>query len=127
MATTLAVSINQIKEKHPQAIEISLIAFFDKNDIPEYLIRPKSGHPLEFARALGTLKAFSLIQGNDKSKSYSLHRLVQLVIRKWLLTADEFKARAIRALEVVDEAFLDAIFENWKTCEVCLPHAESVL
>lgn len=128
VATTLAVSINQIKEKHPQAIEIlSLIAFFDKNDIPEYLIRPKSGHPLEFARALGTLKAFSLIQGNDKGKSYSLHRLVQLAIRKWLLIADDFKARAVRALEVVDEAFPDAIFENWKTCELCLPHAKSVL
>lgn len=128
VANNLILSIDQIKGRDPQAIEIaSFMAFLDKNEIPNDLIQRKVDRPLVLTKALGALKAFSLIQGDKGRESYSLHRLVQLVIRKWLIMTSEFEQKATQALEIVDLAFPNATFENWKTCASYLPHANSVL
>ncbi|KAL4921119.1 hypothetical protein BDW62DRAFT_198138 [Aspergillus aurantiobrunneus] len=128
VATTLILSIDQIKERDPKAIEIlSLIAFLDRNNVPKSLIQHKIKRPLELTKALGTLKAFSLIVATDGKGNFSFHRLVQLVLRKWLIIEAKYEEKSIQAMELLDEVYPDANFENWGTCATYLPHAQSVL
>ncbi|KAF7595434.1 hypothetical protein BBP40_006056 [Aspergillus hancockii] len=82
LATTLMVSINHIKEQDTRAVEIlSLIAFLDQYHIPKGLLQKKVKKALELTKALGTLKAFSLIVPSADTSSFSVHRLVQLVLQ----------------------------------------------
>lgn len=128
VATTLIVSIDQIKEMDPKAIEIlNLIAFLDRNDVPKSLIQHRIKRPLELTKALGVLKAFSLIVATDGKGNFSFHRLVQLVLRKWLILDEKYEEKSIQAMELLDEVYPDATFENWGTCATYLPHAQSVL
>lgn len=127
VATTLIISINQIKKKDPKAVEIlSLVAFIDQHDIPKSLIQAKVKRPLDFTKALGTLKAFSLITANERG-NFSLHRLVQLVLRKWLIIEDKFEDQAIQTMDIIAELFPNATFDQWAACKAYFPHAQSVL
>ncbi|KAL4986457.1 hypothetical protein BDW68DRAFT_178771 [Aspergillus falconensis] len=128
VATTLIVSIDQIKERDPKAVEIlQLIAFLDRNGVPKSLIQHMIKRPLELTKALGTLKAFSLIVPTDGKGNFSFHRLVQLVLRKWLILESVYEEKSIQAMELLGEVYPDATFENWGTCAAYLPHAQSVL
>ncbi|KAL1999850.1 hypothetical protein VTN02DRAFT_3893 [Thermoascus thermophilus] len=128
VAATLMISINQIKERNPRAVEIlSLMGFLDRHEIPKAFIERKKERPLDIVKALGTLKAFSLIVEGGVQGTYSMHRLVQLVVRKWLAIQERYEAWAIQALERVAELYPNATFENWKVCAEYLPHARAVL
>ncbi|OJZ87092.1 hypothetical protein ASPFODRAFT_205968 [Aspergillus luchuensis CBS 106.47] len=128
LATTLIVSLDHINTKEPNAIEsLSLIAFLDQHHIPKSLIQQRITKSLDLTKALGTLKAFSLIIANGTGQSFSIHRLVQLTVRKWLIIEHEYEGKAINAMDVLAESFPDAKFENWSTCAAYLPHAMSVL
>lgn len=127
VATTLIISINQIKKKDPKAIEIlSLVAFVDQHDIPKSLIQANVKRPLDFTKALGTLKAFSLITASERG-NFSLHRLVQLVLRKWLIIEDKFEDQAIQTMDVIAGLFPNATFGQWAVCKAYFAHAQSVL
>jgi len=127
VATTLIISINQIKNKAPKAVEIlSLVAFVDQHEIPKGLIQAKVKSPLDFTKALGTLKAFSLITANERG-NFSLHRLVQLVLRKWLIIEAKFEDEAIQAMDILAELFPNAKFEHLASCKAHFTHALSVL
>ncbi|TPR03470.1 hypothetical protein CAN33_000295 [Aspergillus niger] len=128
LATTLIVSLDHINTKEPNAIDsLSLIAFLDQHHIPTSLMQQKLTKPLDLTKALGTLKAFSLITANGTGQSFSIHRLVQLTVRKWLIIEHEFEDKAIHAMDILAESYPDAKFENWPTCAAYLPHAMSVL
>lgn len=127
VATTLIVSVNQIKKQDPKAIEIlSLVAFVDQNNIPKSLVQAKVKRALDLTKALGTLKAFSLITANERG-DFSLHRLVQLVLRKWLIIEGKFEDQAIQTMDIIAELFPNATFDNWAACKAYFPHAQSVL
>ncbi|GKZ36441.1 hypothetical protein AbraIFM66950_007513 [Aspergillus brasiliensis] len=128
LATTLIVSLDHINIKEPNAIEaLSLVAFLDQHSIPSSLVEQRLVRPLDLTKALGTLKAFSLIIATGKGQSFSIHRLVQLTVRKWLIIEDNFEERAIQAMDNLAEVYPNAQFENWATCAAYLPHAVSVL
>ncbi|RDW59348.1 uncharacterized protein DSM5745_11043 [Aspergillus mulundensis] len=128
VATTLIVSIDQIKERDPKAVEIlQLIAFLDRNEVPKSLVQHRIKRALDLTKALGTLKAFSLIVPTDGKGNFSFHRLVQLVLRKWLILESVYEDKSIQAMELLDEVYPDATFENWGICAAYLPHAQSVL
>ncbi|KAL4929570.1 uncharacterized protein BDV17DRAFT_298019 [Aspergillus undulatus] len=128
VATTLIVSIDEIKDRDPNAIEIlQIIAFLDRNEVPKSLIQHKIKRALDLTKALGTLKAFSLIMATDGKGNFSFHRLVQLVLRKWLILEEKYEEKSIQAMELLDEVYPDATFENWKICAAYMPHAQSVL
>jgi tetratricopeptide (TPR) repeat protein len=128
VATTLIVSLDQIKERDPKALEIlQLIPFLDRNEVPKSLVHHRIKRPLELTKALGTLKAFSLIVPTNGKGDFSFHRLVQLVLRKWLILESLYEEKSVHAMELLDEVYPDATFENWGTCAAYLPHAQSVL
>ncbi|KAL4957901.1 hypothetical protein BDW69DRAFT_180144 [Aspergillus filifer] len=128
VATTLIMSISQIKDRDSRAVEIlQLIAFLDRNEVPKGLIQNKVKRALDLTKALGTLKAFSLIMALDKKGNFAFHRLVQLVLRKWLILDSLYDEKLIQALELLDQVYPDATFENWGICGSYLAHAQSVL
>ncbi|KAI9376511.1 hypothetical protein BJX61DRAFT_538748 [Aspergillus egyptiacus] len=128
VATTMILSLDRIKDRDSKAFEIlSLIAFLDRNNVPKSLIQHRIKRPLDLTKALGTLKAFSLIAATDGKGNFSVHRLVQLVLRKWLIVENRYEQKSIEAMELVDEVYPDATFENWGICATYLPHAQSVL
>lgn len=127
VTTTFIVSINQIKERDPKAIDIlCLIAFVDQHDIPKSLLQGKVKRPIDLTKSLGTLKAFSLVTAGERG-SFSLHRLVQLVMRKWLIIEDKFEDQTTQAMDIIAELFPNAKFEQWSACAMYLPHAQSIL
>jgi len=127
VANTLIVSINQIKKQDPKAVEIlSLVAFVDQHDIPKSLVQAKVKRALDLTKALGTLKAFSLITANERG-NFSLHRLVQLVLRKWLIIEDKFEDQAIQTMDIIAELFPNATCGQWTACKAYFAHAQSVL
>ena len=118
LATTLTVSINHINEQDANAIEVSsLLAFLDQYHFPKSLLQKKKKKKkkvkkaLDLVKALGTLEAFSLITPSRDKDSFPLYRLVQLVIRKWLIIEDDFE-KAVQAMDILAGAFPDANFEN---------------
>ncbi|KAI2830139.1 hypothetical protein CBS76997_3623 [Aspergillus niger] len=128
LATTLIVSLDHINTKEHKAIEaLSLIAFLDQHNIPSSLMEQRLVEPLDLAKALGTLKAFSLIIATGKGQNFSIHRLVQLTVRKWLIIEHTFDERAIQAMDTLAEVYPNAEYENWAICAAYLPHAVSVL
>lgn len=80
---------------------------------------------LRLDEALGALDRFSLLMFSETSRSYSLHRLVQLAAQDLADAAP----RAWRecAVDVAAAAFPEVEFATWPQCERLLPHARAAL
>jgi hypothetical protein len=79
------------------------------------------------AKALGTLKAFSLISSNEADDTFDMHRLVHLATRNWLRLSSEFDSWAISCLKLMLEEFPFGEYGTLDTCELYLPHANAAL
>ncbi|KAJ0108861.1 hypothetical protein J7T55_011355 [Diaporthe amygdali] len=136
VTATWIVSFNQIQRQDILASEIlSFISLLDRQAIPKSFIMSycdescKSVQQTSIAgvtKALGTLKAFSLV-AETKDNTIDMHRLVQLVTRKWLVMQDKFAEFAERALKTVSEAYPYGRHETRQACVDYLPHAIAVL
>ncbi|KAK3332561.1 hypothetical protein B0T19DRAFT_415984 [Cercophora scortea] len=81
---------------------------------------------IELHKAIGLLKAFSFVT-QSKSGSLDMHRLVQLVTRKWLIKKRRAQRFASEALVAMSRIYPHATFENRAKCSAYLPHALAVL
>lgn len=127
---TWKLSFDFIGRQKPRAAEIlSLMSVFDRQGIPQTLLQGDIDRSVETTTALGTLQAYSLISRQARAEKYDMHRLIQLATQKWLQiqgTSDEWLERALdRLYEVFPKDSKD--FVSWITCELLLPHAQSVL
>ena len=128
VTATWIISFEQIKQQHPRAADLlSLMSFFDRQDIPKAFLRRSEEDIFESEKALGVLKAFSFITASNRGQSFDMHRLVQLVMRKWLKAEGTAERYATHALKTVNDMFPDPKYENWKTCGTYLPHSYAVL
>ncbi|WYZ37727.1 hypothetical protein EsH8_II_001233 [Colletotrichum jinshuiense] len=137
ITATWIISFEQIQRDNTLAGDIlSLISFFDRQAIPKEFISTyyikKNTQDLEISpeaivtEALGTLKAFCFIT-EGKDQSVDIHRLVQLVTRKWLLGKQRVTEFSRQALQIVSDAFPYGEHENQEACRKQLPHAYAVL
>ncbi|KAG9250694.1 uncharacterized protein F5Z01DRAFT_693843, partial [Emericellopsis atlantica] len=138
VTATWIISFEQIEKQHPLASSVlSMISLLDRQSIPKSFVKDyqastqldnqqgQSG--LEaVTKALGTLIAFSFVS-NRKNDTVDMHRLVQLVTRKWLATKGATDNFAVVALKVVLNAFPWGRFETRDICLQYLPHAHAVL
>ena len=144
VTATWMVSFKHIQEQYPNASDLlSLMSFFDRQGIPKaflsHWIAPKDGQDrapkgedramgiLELEKALGVLKGFSFVSEGTTDENLNIHRLVQLVMRKWLIRQETSGAWAGQALTTVSELYPPGSYANWKVCEDYLPHAYVVL
>src|SRR5205085_1897683 len=130
-----------VRAANPAAADLLTVsAFFAPDQIPYELLllgAPELGKPLAAAVAgaaedpsrlwelLSVPAHYSLLQRDPASESYSVHRLVQEVIRapkvKGLneagLTAAQRRAWAARAVRALDRAFPYVELKTWPECE----------
>lgn len=105
--TTTWMSMDRLKAdgaSGPLAIEfLSLMAFLHRQDIPVALLekfRPKISS-IKRDKAFGALKGYNLIVENKKTEAFTMHRLVQLSMRRWL----EQEGREGQATKFREDAF----------------------
>lgn len=145
VTATWIVSFKQIKEQCPHAGDLlSLVSFFDQQRIPKmFLSHPIKQRPcqeehqqeqddqtkrlLELEKALGILKAFSFVSEGKDDENIDMHRLIRLVMRKWLITEGKFREWAGKALLTVSALYPYGSHENRKICRDYLLHVYAVL
>lgn len=97
---TWQISFDQIRIQRPAAANLlSVMGTLKRDDIPAHLLTSVSFDELEFQEDIGILIQYSLISKNRDPVSYSMHRLVHLTIRIWLLregTLGKWEAEALR-------------------------------
>ncbi|KAK4223173.1 P-loop containing nucleoside triphosphate hydrolase protein [Podospora fimiseda] len=135
VAETWILSFKQIRRQNMFASELlSLMSLFNRQGIPHEFLSDyaKKKQELELRGeiqlvvALGVLKAFSFI-AEDKSGSFDMHRLVQLVTQKWLTRENKVCLFANQAVLTVSHIYPYGSYDNWVICSNYLPHVYAVL
>jgi len=135
VATTWLMNFKAVAEELPAAAELlKCLAFLAPNQIPRQLLSAGGvhlGEAIATSLAAGTLDdllypltRYSLIE-ND-GNTISVHRMVQEVTRHALNedARHTFTCRVVKALGCVFPP--PAEMEEWKTCELFLPHVINV-
>jgi len=93
VATTFSLSFQNVEQANPAAADLlRLFAFLSPDDIPEELIKEGSQglnaslqriatDPFELDEAVVLLRRYSLIHRNPDTQTFTIHRLVQIVIK----------------------------------------------
>jgi class 3 adenylate cyclase/tetratricopeptide (TPR) repeat protein len=113
---------------------LRLCAFFAPDQIPEEIFvkgAPELGenfgtlatNSLQRTQMIGQACRFSLLHRDTLSKTLSIHRQVQAVLRDMMVETGEERAWAERAVRAVNRAFPEAGFSTWAVCERLLPQA----
>ncbi|KAF5669914.1 kinesin light chain [Fusarium denticulatum] len=138
VTATWIISFEQIEKQDRFTGEVlSLVSLLDRQAIPrEFIVYywqrnrvsevSRSSQEARVTKALGTLKAFCFIS-EAKDESLDMHRLVQVVARKWLTIKGKMAEFAQQALRTVSSAFPYGEFETREVCLKYLPHAFAVL
>jgi tetratricopeptide (TPR) repeat protein len=132
---TWILSFEQIQRQNVFAGELlSLMSLFDRQAIPSvflshYSKQQQGQEPrgeMQLTKALGVLKAFSFVT-EDKGQGFDMHRLVQLVTRKWLVNKGTMHHFATQAISTVSHNYPHGNHENRTICGAYLAHVYAVL
>jgi len=136
VATTWSLSFERVEQLNPLAAELlRCCAFLAPDAIPEQLIidgasvlgtllQPVAENALLLDEALGTLLRFSLALRKRDERTFSIHRLVQAVL-KGSMDAQTQRQYAKRMVKAINHAFPDVKdYRNWPRCQQYLPHAQ---
>jgi tetratricopeptide (TPR) repeat protein len=136
VAQTWILSFQQIEKQHTLASDLlSFMCLLDRQDIPALFLSHYIEHKesdegplgdIELTEALGVLKAFSFIS-EDNSGSFDMHRLVQLVTRKWLISNGTVGRFGKEALMVISHLYPYGRYETRAICAAYLSHAHAIL
>jgi tetratricopeptide (TPR) repeat protein len=132
VSATFRLAYERIEREQPTAIQLlHACAFLHPEAIPEELfvegaahlgpeLAELVGHATQFDQAIATLRGLSLLQRHPETRTFSLHRLVQQVLRDDLEApvARQWSERVIRALNA---AFPEPDFAQWPRCERYIP------
>jgi tetratricopeptide (TPR) repeat protein len=150
--TTWQISFDYIRREKPSAAElVSLMSFFDRQGIPEDLIRPRpsthctarteisddssdgetsecgsDGGP-DFEDDVTTLRNYSFILVDESGTSFTMHRLMQLTTRAWLKSYGEIERWRERFICNLSDEFPTGQYENWGRCRSLFPHVRAAI
>jgi len=136
VASTWALNFQEV-EKEPVAADILRVsAFLSPDDIPLELFSSgasqlgpvladalaTSEDPLALNEALEPLMRYSLIRRDVDAQTYSIHRMVQEVVKDQVGVERqaEWAERVVRA---VAQSFPEVDYQTWTRCERYIPHA----
>lgn len=129
--TTWQISFEYIQRNAPAAARLlSLMSFFDRQGIPEALLRDRyqeSDVQSDFDEDIHTLMTFSLVRSNEDGNEFEMHRLVQFTTKKWLELHNDFEEWKEIYLSTLNETRPSTKYENWKLWQKLFPHAEICL
>lgn len=154
---TLQISLEHIHRTWPSAADLlSLMSFFDRQGIPEALVRNRAadehGHrslkevdkrkdgkgKVEdvsasecsendgFEDDIQILMNYSFLSVGT-DLTFEMHRLVQLATRDWLKSHGQLEAWKQRYIKNLSAAFPTGEHENWTYCQALFPHVKSAI
>ncbi|KAI8649734.1 NB-ARC domain-containing protein [Fusarium keratoplasticum] len=140
--TTWQVSFDHIRSRRPSAADLlSLMSFFDRQGIPESLLKPsKESHDSaqttglddttdseidgsddetgsDFEGDVATLRDYCLIILSEAENTFEMHGLVQLSTRRWLKAHGLQERFQEQYITVMADAFPIGNYENWTVME----------
>lgn len=127
---TWKISLDCIRKQKPRAADIlALMAMLDRQAIPKALLCKDNESEVDFATAIGTLKAFSLVTEEEARGTFGMHRLIQLSTQRWLELEDVIEEWQKKAIDVVLRLCTeDSMFRgDWKSWGPISPHVQAVL
>ncbi|KAJ5895130.1 P-loop containing nucleoside triphosphate hydrolase protein [Penicillium taxi] len=133
---TWQLSFNHIQRIRSSATDlISLMSFFDRQNIPKGLLRYQGGDEDDADSALDhrleddllILRDYSLVSISIDGSTFEMHRLVQLATRKWIEAHGKIDWWRSKFIEILNQEFPDPVFERWAVCKTLFPHVKSVL
>ncbi|KAH7016729.1 P-loop containing nucleoside triphosphate hydrolase protein, partial [Ilyonectria destructans] len=141
VVTTWQVTLDQIRRERPSAANLlSLMSFFNPQGIPEFVLHKYKDNLTEnpdgvkadedndeFEDDLNVLRGYSLVSVTAKRDVCEMHTLVQFCTRVWLSVVDNTDRWKRLFLWAMLRHFPDGTFETWPTCQMLLPHIESIL
>jgi tetratricopeptide (TPR) repeat protein len=136
VATIWSLAFEKIEQTNPAAVELlRFCAFLYPDAIPEEIITEGAaelGHVLqaaatdifEFNSAIKELRKFSLLEREPDTLTFTIHRLVQAVLRDEMSEGEQYEwaERAVRAVNCVFPSPQNVA--NWPNCERYLLQAE---
>ena len=126
IATTWLISFRQILDRDPLAAEyLYFMSCIAQQDVPHSLLPRKSR--LKESQAIGTLQAYAFITPHKDRHSYYMHRLVRIVVQKWLEVEGKLREASEETLKHIASVFPDPEHENRDVWTAYLPHAQCVL
>ena len=151
---TWQISFEYIQQNWPSAADLlSLMSFFDRQGIPESLIRngAQTGGDSGCSRQLDEDKERDrgeesdadaeedtfeddiqvlrnyLFVSCDTEQTFEMHALVQLAMRKWLEATEQLEPWKQRFIHSLSVAFPPGKYENWTRCQALFPHVKSAM
>ncbi|KAJ5887900.1 P-loop containing nucleoside triphosphate hydrolase protein [Penicillium taxi] len=139
---TWQISFDYIQRIKPSSADLlSFMSFFDRQGIPDHLLRQnkeqqntkiescdqeESESETEKFEALEddilVLRDFSMISVSTDGKSFEMHRLVQLSMQQWLKTHKLYERWQGKFIQRLHDNFPNSEIENWPTCQLLFPH-----
>ncbi|KAI8674483.1 hypothetical protein NCS57_00346200 [Fusarium keratoplasticum] len=137
VVTTWQVTFDQINRERPSAAKLlSFMSFFNPQGIPEFVLHDYStdltdnvdrdADSDDFEDDLDVLRGYSLVSVTAAQDVCEVHSLVQFCTRAWISMDDAERWRQV-FLRSMSRHFPSGAFETWPTCQLLLPHIESVL
>ncbi|KAF2680652.1 kinesin light chain [Lentithecium fluviatile CBS 122367] len=126
VATTLLISMNQIRGSDPLAAEyMFLAASVDRKDIPLDLLEAPS--PREREAAIRILNSYRLVTRRPAESALDLHQLVHSALRGWLQKQERLDQWSQHATSRLLRVFPDHNHGNRSKWRRLLPHARYAL
>lgn len=134
VATTWSLSFQRVEQKNPAAADVlRMCAFLAADVIPESIltqggeelgprVQELATDPLALKKAIAVLGGYSLLKRDATSRTVSVHRLVQAVLRDQMDEGDQ-RQWAKRTVRALDACFPNGEHESWVQCEYLVPHA----
>jgi hypothetical protein len=139
ITTTWSLNFEQVKQTSNASIDLLYVsAFLSPYSIPLELISHGAkelgpalstsladveSDPVSLNKVLEPLSKYSLISFDTVHRTYSIHRMVQAVLKD-KMDSDTRRQWTERTIKAVDKAFPDVEFKNWDVCEIMIPHAK---
>jgi tetratricopeptide (TPR) repeat protein/transcriptional regulator with XRE-family HTH domain len=135
VATTLSLSFERVEQANAAAAQLlRLCAFLHADAIPEAILlaggaelvtelQQLAADPLLWNEAIAALRSYSLVRRNAETKTLTMHRLVQEVLKD-AMSRETYRKWAERAVRVVNQGLPEGEYASWATCQAYLPHVQ---
>ncbi|KAJ3522867.1 hypothetical protein NM208_g12684 [Fusarium decemcellulare] len=139
VVTTWQVTFEQIRRERPSAAKLlSFISFFNPQGIPEFVLHDyntdltyrlgSDTESTDFEDDIDVLCGYSLVSMTAAQDVCEVHSLVQFCTRAWISMVDDTEQWKWVFLRSMSRHFpRGGAFETWPTCQLLLPHVESLL
>jgi tetratricopeptide (TPR) repeat protein len=127
VTVTFTLCFNKVKQKNPESAQLlEMCAFLAPDDIPEEIFTDGLQQDKKtFRECIAAAARLSLLDRNTQNKTFSIHRLVQEVLRQGM-DEDKHKVIAERCVRAMDSVYPHPDYENWPQCSRLTPHAQSL-